>query len=70
MLKLLKVLTAVGPGIKKWIWSDGTFNLGRALVLLGSLAVFALMYYYLGEEGTNAVLEFLDEFSDIIGHAE
>lgn len=70
MLKLLKVFTAIGPGIKSWIWSDGKFNAQRALILLAGLAILSLMYHFLGEAGTVAVLEFLDELSDMIGYAE
>lgn len=70
MLKILKVITALGPNLKQWIWSDGKFHMERACILLAALIVMGVMYSTLGEEGMRVVLSFLDEFSDTIGYAE
>lgn len=70
LLSVIKAVTTIGPGLKRWIFSDGKFNLHRALSLILIMCMLTVMYVHIGPDGIEDVLEFLDEVSDIIGYAE
>lgn len=68
-LKPVKILTSVLPKAKEWIFSDGKFQVQRALVLLLALALLGVMTHYLGADTTTEVVDMLDDVSDVIGYA-
>lgn len=69
-LGIAKLAVGLLPKVKSMIFSDGKFNLKRALVLLIGGGVIGTGVYFLGYDNTAAVLDLLDELSDMIGYAE
>lgn len=67
---IVKIIAAVGPNLKRWIFSDGKFSIKRAGILLASLIVLILSIEYFGAANTEIALGFLDSLSDILGYAE
>lgn len=67
LAKLIPATLKVIPMIKSAIWSDGKFNLQRAIVLLVAMTLLGFGFYYIPEY-MAVMLDSLDEVSDIIGH--
>lgn len=69
-LGIAKLAVGLLPKVKGMIFSDGKFNLKRALILLVGGAVIGAGVYFLGYDNTAAALDLLDELSDMIGYVE
>lgn len=67
---LLNIVTPVAGKLKKWIFSDGKFNIKRAGVLLLAACLIGGSVNYLGVEQTEQIIQMTDQVSDIIGYDE
>ena len=67
---IVRIIAAVGPSLKSWIFADGKFSAKRAVLLLVSMVVLILSVEYFGAANTEIALGFLDSLSDIFGYAE
>lgn len=70
LMKAVKAVAMIGPGLKSWIFSDGKFNMQRAMVLIVGMVILSVMYHALGPEGVSFVMDMLDEFSDAVGYED
>lgn len=70
LMRAVKAVAMIGPGIKSWIFADGKFNVQRAMILIVGMVILSVMYHVLGPEGVNFVMGMLDEFSDAVGYEE
>lgn len=66
----VNLIVSALPSIKGWIFSDGKFKPSRAVVLIVMAVLLGLSYHHLGKDGTESVIEMLDDVSDIVGYAE
>ncbi|ELI5427413.1 hypothetical protein RRJ83_000469 [Vibrio parahaemolyticus] len=66
----MNIITPIASKLKTWIFSDGKFNLKRAVILLLSACLIGGSVHYMGYEQTEQIIELVDQASDIIGYAE
>lgn len=69
-LGLLKVVASVGPKLKGWIFADGKFQLNRAITLLVALSVMLFASQFVSITEIAAIVDLLDDVSDIFGYVE
>lgn len=69
-INIAKLFVSVGPKLKGWIFSDGKFQLNRALTLLAALVVMLVASQFVGIAELTAIINLLDEVSDIFGYVE
>ncbi|MBE5156664.1 hypothetical protein HJ044_04840 [Vibrio parahaemolyticus] len=70
ILSAVNIITPVAGKLKKWVFSDGKFNIKRAGVLLLAACLIGGSLNYLGVEQTEQIIEMTDQVSDIIGYDE
>ena len=70
LVTVVKLISTIGPNIKRWIYSDGKFNSSRAAMLIVALLVVMVSLQLIGPENTQLAIKMLDEISDIFGYTE
>jgi hypothetical protein len=67
---IVRLIAAIGPNLKSWIFADGKFSFKRALLLIVSLLILLFSVEYFGAANTEIALTLLDSLSDILGYAQ
>ncbi|AHK11739.1 hypothetical protein S144_25 [Shewanella sp. phage 1/44] len=65
-----KLLIPLIPNLRQTLFSDGKFAPKRAVVLFVFMVLIGLLVKFVGVEGTEQIINFTDEVSDMIGYSD
>lgn len=68
--KIISGVIKIAPMVKQWIFSDGKFNINRALILLAFFIALLAGCYFLGVDTVSQTIDMLDDVSDQIGYSQ